>query len=146
MPLAAPVSTPPLLEGDSLTSDEFLSRWEAIPDLKRAELIDGIVYIPSPVSLNHSDFQVFLAGWLDFYAASTPGCGPGLEGTLLMGEGEVPQPDVTLRILSEYGGQSGLEGPYTVGAPELIVEVAVSTRSRDFGSKKRLYERTGVRE
>ena len=86
MPLAAPVSTPPLLEGDSLTSDELLRRWEAIPDLKRAELIDGIVYIPSPVSLNHSDFQVFLAGWLDFYAASTPGCGPGLEGTWLMGK------------------------------------------------------------
>ena len=146
MPLAAPVSTPPLLEGDSLTSDEFLRRWEEIPDLKHAELIDGIVYMPSPVSRGHHIFEVFLSGWLDDYATYTPGCCPGAEGTWLMGKNQVPQPDITLFILPEYGGQSGIEGLYSSGAPELIVEVAVSSRSRDFGVKKRLYERAGVRE
>ena len=39
-----------------------------------------------------------------------------------------------------------MEGVYPSGAPELIVEVAVSSRSRDFGAKKRLYERAGVQE
>ena len=153
MPLAASVYIPasppapsPLLEGDSLTSDEFLRRWEEIPDLKHAELIDRIVYMPSPVSLGHQELNVFLAGWLNFYALVTPGCRPGGEGTWLMGEGQVPQPDVALRILPEYGGQSRVEGLYPSGAPELIVEVAGSSRSRDFGSKKRLYERAGVRE
>ena len=146
MPLAASVSTPPLIEGDCLTSDEFLRRWEEIPDLKRAELIDGIVYMPSPVSLNHGETQVFLGGWLSFYATATPGCRPGTDGTWLMGERQVPQPDVALRILPEYGGQSRVEGLYAAGAPELVVEVAVSSRSRDFGVKKRLYERMGVRE
>lgn len=97
MPLLTAVSTPPLLEGDSLTSAEFLRRWEEIDDLKRAELIDGIVYMPSPVSLRHQEFQVFLASWLSNYACATPGCRPGLEGTWLMGERQVPQPDVTLR-------------------------------------------------
>ncbi len=149
MPVAAladPVSTDLLFEGDSLTTGEFLRRWEDIPDLKRAELIDGIVYMPSPVGLHHQECQAFLAGWLNFYSLATPGCRPGCEGTWLMGEGQVPQPDTTLRILPEYGGQSGVTGPYASGAPELVVEVAVSSRSRDFGAKKRLYERTGVRE
>jgi Uma2 family endonuclease len=146
MSLAAPVSAPTLLEGDSLTSEEFLRRWEEIPDLKRAELIDGIVYMPSPVSLKHQECRSFLAGWLNFYALATPGCRPGSEGTWLMGEGQVPQPDTTLRILPEYGGQAGVAGAYAAGAPELVVEAAVSSRSRDFGAKKRLYERAGVRE
>jgi hypothetical protein len=134
MPMLTPISTPPLLEGDSLTSDEFLSRWDAIPDLKRAELIDGIVYMPSPVSLRHQDYESFLNGWLNFYACATPGCRPAIEGTWLMGERQVPQPDVTLRILSEFGGQSRVEGLYPAGAPEFLAEVAVSSRSRDFGA------------
>jgi Uma2 family endonuclease len=146
MPPAASVSPPPLLEGDSLTSDEFLRRWEEIPDLKHAELIDGIVCMPSPVSLTHRRVELFLAGWLDFYATATPGCEPLSEGTWLMGGSQVPQPDIALRIAPEYGGQSRVEGLYPAGAPELIVEVAISSRSRDFGAKKRLYERTGVRE
>src|ERR1035438_2258847 len=63
-----------------------------------------------------------------------------------MGASDVPQPDNALKILPEYGGQSRVEGPYHAGAPELIVANAVSGYSRDFGAKKRLYERMGVRE
>src|ERR1035438_4774220 len=146
MSLAAPVSPPPMLESDCLTSDEFLRRWEAMGDVKHAELIDGIVYMPSPVGLNHGTFESFLNIWLGFYVAGTPGCRPSLEATWLMGERNVPQPDITLTILPERGGQSRVEGQYHAGAPELIVEVAVSSYSRDFGAKKRLYERMGVRE
>ncbi len=146
MPPAAPASNPPLLEGDTLTTDEFLRRWEQIPDLKHAELINGVVYVPSPVSLSHQECQSFLNGWLDHYASSTPGCRPAVEGTWLMGEGQVPQPDTTMRILPEFGGQAGVTGTYPSGAPKLVVEVAISSRSRDFGVKKRLYERMGVRE
>ena len=57
MSIAAPVSPPPLRDGDRLTSDEFLRRWEAMPDLKHAELIDGIVHMPSPVSYKHGDYH-----------------------------------------------------------------------------------------
>ena len=46
MSRSAPVLLPPLREGDRLTREEFLRRWEAMPDLKWAELIDGIVYMP----------------------------------------------------------------------------------------------------
>ena len=146
MSLAAPVSPPPLRDGDRLTSDEFMRRWEAMPDLKHAELIDGIVYMPSPVSNKHSDFHFPLAGWLAFYKFNTPGCGGGIEATWIMGDRNVPSPDLALRILPEHGGQSRNQGEYSAGAPELIVEVAVSSRARDLGSKLRLYERMGVRE
>lgn len=146
MPLAATISSPRLLEGDSMTSDEFIRRWEEMPDLKWAELIDGIVYMPSPVSVRHADYESALHLWLGNYALATPGCRFSIDATWMMGERQVPQPDITLRILPEQGGQSGVQGRYHSGAPELIVEVTVSSYSRDFGTKKRLYERIGVHE
>lgn len=138
--------TTPLLEGDLLDGEEFVRRWETMPDVRRAELIDGTVYMPSPVSMDHGDCQTLLTVWLGTYATSTPGCFPNSEVTWIMGANQVPQPDNALLILPEYGGQTGIRGPYRSGAPELIVEVAVSSYTRDFGVKKRLYERSGVRE
>jgi Uma2 family endonuclease len=135
-----------LHNGDRLTSDEFIRRWEAMPDIKHAELIDGIVHMPSPVSLLHGEFHVPLTGWLAYYASATPACRVGSDCTWLMGDHDVPQPDLALRILPEHGGQSRVEGIYAAGAPELIVEIAASSRSRDLGSKLKLYERMGVRE
>jgi hypothetical protein len=77
MPLAAPVSIPPLLEGDSPTSEEFLRRWEAIPDLKHAELIDGIVYMPSPWVSNTGSAGLSLPAGSTSAHLATPGCRPG---------------------------------------------------------------------
>jgi hypothetical protein len=71
MPLTAPVLTPPLSEGDRLTRDEFLRRWEAMPNLKWAELINGVVHMPSPVSEIHGDFHGRLSFWLGTYLAAT---------------------------------------------------------------------------
>ena len=146
MSMAAHTSPPPLRDGDRLTSDEFLRRWEAMPDLKFAELIDGIVYMPSPVSLPHGQFDAPLTGWLVNYAAGTPGCSICSNTTWVMGNRDVPQPDVAMLIAPAYGGQSGLRGEYAAGAPEFVVEVATSSRSRDLGIKRQLYQRMGVRE
>ena len=146
MPLKAPVSPPPLREGDRMTSDEFLRRWEAMPELKHAELIDGVVYMPSPVSQPHSDFHILLAFWLRSYETDTPGCHSGLDSTWLMGERNTPQPDLALRVLPDFGGQSRAGGDYPLGAPELVVEVAVSSAAHDLGAKFHLYQRQGVLE
>jgi Uma2 family endonuclease len=146
MSVAAHTIPPPLQQGDRLTSAEFLRRCEAMPDLKHAELLDGMVYMPSPVSRQYSIFHLPLATWLGNYQAATLGCRGGLEGTWLMGERNVPQPDIAMRILPEHGGQSRDEGKYTAGAPELIVEVAASSRARDLGIKLKLYESVGARE
>src|SRR5580700_213048 len=122
--MAAPVFPPLLRDGDRLTRDEFLRRWEQMPDLKWAELIDGIVYMPSPVSDVHSDFHFLSSCWLGSYATATPGCKGGIQGTWLMSEDSAPQPDLSLEIAPKFGGQSRIEGDYPAGAPELIVEVS----------------------
>lgn len=146
MPTAALVMPPPLRAGDRLTREEFLRRWDAMPELRQAELIDGVVHMASPVSTAHSDNHFALSHWLSGYAAQTPGVRGGTAGTWLMAADSVPQPDLHLRILPEYGGQSRVDGDYPAGAPELIVEISHTTGSKDAGDKLRLYERSGVRE
>ena len=138
---------PTLREGDRLTSLEFIRRWEAMPDLKHAELIDGVVFcMASPVSLSHGTGQRDVIVWLSDYMDATPGCDSGLDSTWVMGPVNVPQPDVFLRILPAYGGQSSETGDYGKGAPELVVEVSGSSLSRDLGAKLELYRHSGVRE
>jgi Uma2 family endonuclease len=145
--LAAAIALPPLLrEGDRLDSSEFLRRWEAMPSLKQAELIDGVVYMPSPVLHPHAKFHSAMDAWVWCYQDATLGCESGTDCTWVMGPKDVPQPDIYLRILSEYGGQSKVEHNRAEGAPELIVEVSWSSVSRDLGVKLDLYCRAGVRE
>ncbi len=112
--MSAPVEIdlPPLVRGDKLTREEFLRRWEAMPNVKFAELIGGIVYMPSPLSLGHGDRDNSVGTWLGVYAASTPGCQASNNATCLM-EDDVPQPDSHLRLLADYGGQSWEEGLYS---------------------------------
>jgi Uma2 family endonuclease len=137
---------PELVQGDFLSRDEFLRRWEAMPDVKRAELIRGVVYMPSPLSLEHGDVDNQVAGWLAVYAALTPGCRASNNATWLMGEDEAPQPDTSLRILPECGGQSRVEGRYAAGAPEFLAEVCISSTAFDLHQKLEVYEEAGVQE
>ena len=148
MPSAAIALQPPLFEGDHFDSAEFLSRCEALPDLKYAELINGVVFLGSPLSLDHGTVHYTVISWLGIYSSRTPGCQGGTDTTWVMGRKDVPQPDIFLRILPEWGGQSSesVGGKYGAGAPELIVEVTGSSRSRDLGAKLELYRSTSVRE
>ena len=125
--------------------EEFLRVWDRLPDLKRAELIDGVVYVASPVSKDHASFQFLMGAWLSLYTWKTPACEMAGEGTWKMLD-SAPQPDVHLVIRPECGGQSGFDGTFTTGAPELAVEICVSSREYDFGPKLALYQRAGVRE
>jgi len=137
--------THPLVAGEKLSREEFLRRWEALPNLKRAELIEGVVYMPSLVRVTHGSVELLVATWLGNYAAATPGCEGGCNATWFMLE-DAPQPDCYLRILPEYGGQSSLERGFGSGAPELAVEVSLSSASYDLGPKLRLYRAAGVEE
>ena len=100
----------------------------------------------SPVSVAHGDNHADLNLWLGYYSRSTAGCRVGSNATWLMSADNARQPDLAMRILTEYGGQSNCEGRYAAGAPELIVEVSYTTAAKDAGEKLRLYERIGVRE
>src|SRR3954469_22628621 len=71
---AAEPSVPPLENGDRLTRDEFERRYDAMPHLKKAELIEGVVFMPSPVRHDKHGRQHFrLVAWLGNYEAMTPG-------------------------------------------------------------------------
>ncbi len=139
-------SPPPLQSGDRLTRDEFLRRWEQHPEIKFAELLGGIVYMPSPLSRLHGVTDNTAAGWLFTYHAHTPGTEAGSNATTLMEGSETPQPDEYLRVLPEYGGRSGNDGLYVSGAPEFLAEISVSSVSLDMHLKFDLYERMGVLE
>ena len=135
----------PLVTGERLSREEFLRRWELLPDVKRAELVGGIVYVASPLSIAHATEDNQVAWWLRSYSMYTPGCETGSSATWHMLD-DAPQPDSYLRILPQYGGQSGRAGKYAAGAPELAVEVSLSTASRDRGPKMELYRTAGVQE
>ena len=139
------ISIPQLITGQRMTREEFLSRWEDIPDIKHAEFIEGIVYVASPVSSDHAGFDMFSHWWLMDYALYTPGCAAGNNGTWMMLE-SAPQPDAFLLISPEHGGQARNLGKYWGGAPDLAVEVCVTSTDYDFGPKLALYARAGVRE
>jgi Uma2 family endonuclease len=138
----------PLENGERLTAPEFLRRYEAMPEVKKAELIEGIVYMPSPVRFDaHAVPNTLIQTWLRTYSAKTPGTQVGGNGTVRLDIKNVPQPDVVLRITEEYGGRSRLdEKGYLVGPPELVVEIAASSTSIDLHDKLRAYRCNGVKE
>lgn len=148
--LEAPAAweTVPFLEnGDVLHAREFLRRFERMPDVKKAELIEGIVYMGSPVSVKHAEADSLIQLWLGAYAARNKQVRVAANLTVQLDPENTVQPDALLRLLPEHGGECrpGDKG-YLRGAPELIVEIAASSASVDLHDKRRAYERNGVKE
>ena len=139
----------PVLEnGDRLTRSEFERRYEERPDLKKAELIEGVVRMPSPTrSAGHARPHATLVGWLFAYAAATPGVQVNDNPTVRLDLDNEPQPDAALLIDPDAGGQARMsDDDYIEGAPELIVEIAAGSASYDLHDKLHAYRRNGVRE
>ncbi len=145
---ASPEAVPPLENGDVLTRVEFERRYEAMPHLKKAELIEGVVYVPSPVRHRYHGHQhTHMTGWLGQYEAHTPGVEASDNATVRLDLDNEPQPDVLLFIDPACGGQARIDADgYIEGAPELVAEVASSSASYDLHAKLRVYRRNGVRE
>ncbi|MEH2178915.1 Uma2 family endonuclease [Nostoc sp.] len=143
---STPATILPLENGDKLTRAEFERRYEAMPNLKKAELIEGIVYIASALRITqHGEPHADIIGWLSFYKAFTPNLQLGDNCTVRLDLDNEPQPDALLRI--EVGGQSTIsQDGYVEGAPELIVEIAASSASYDLHQKLNVYCRHEVQE
>lgn len=139
---------PPLENGDHLTRAEFERRYEAMPAVKKAELIEGKVYMPSPVRLkSHGEPHLWMVTWLGVYSAFTPGVGGGDNATTRLDEENAPQPDILLRLETSLGGQTLISADdYVEGAPELVGEVAASSAAYDLHEKLAVYARYGVQE
>ena len=148
MSISPTTHLPPLESGDRLTRHEFERRYQAMPQIKKAELIEGVVYVASPVRANrHGRPHAQIIGWLLVYEAATPGAYLADNTTVRLDADNEPQPDALLRIEPEAGGNSRIsEDDYVEGAPELIAEIAASSASYDLNAKLNVYRRNGVQE
>ena len=143
-----PQSLPPLENGDRLTRAEFERRYAASPQIEKAELIEGVVYLASPNRfLHHAVPHSHLSGWLGTYATYTPGTLSGIEPTVRLDLENEFQPNIVLLLEEAVGGHTQVtEEGYLEGVPELVVEIAASSAAIDLGHKQRAYRRSGVRE
>jgi Uma2 family endonuclease len=139
---------PPLESGDQLTRVEFERRYALHPEIKKAELIEGVVYVASPVRLKqHANPHFNVITWLGVYGAATPGVLGGDNATVRLDLENEPQPDAILYLNPEIGGRSQIDSDdYLAGPPELVVEIAASSAAYDMNLKRRVYARNGVSE
>ncbi len=137
----------PLENGDRLTRAEFERSYDAMPNLRKAELIEGVVQMPSPIRVEHMEADLVVLTWLGVYVAATPGVRGGGDGSVRLDADNEVQPDALLRIDAACGGQSrvAVDG-FIEGAPELVVEISGSSASYDLHAKLHIYRRAGVRE
>ena len=142
------ITIAPLENGDLLSRAEFERRYTAMPALKKAELIEGIVYMASPLRFEpHAEPHADLMGWLWSYKIATPGVRLGDNPTVRLDVDNEPQPDAVLLIDAQQGGQTCLsDDGYIEGAPEFVAEISASTATIDLRDKKRVYRRNGVKE
>lgn len=142
------IDVPPLQSGDRLSRAEFERRYHLHPEIKKAELIEGEVYVASPVQIKKHSLPHFnMIGWLATYCAATPFVSGADNATVRLDLENEPQPDIFLRLEPIAGGRSSVtEDDYLEGSPELVVEIAASSASYDLGKKKRIYARNGVQE
>jgi hypothetical protein len=146
--MASVPTIPRLQNGDRLTRAEFERRYDAMPHLKKAELLEGVVYMPPPVSFDeHGGPHFDLITWLGLYRIATPGVRGGDNASLRLDLDNEPQPDAFLLVLPAHGGQARIsKDGYVEGGPELVAEVAASSVSYDLHVKLPVYRRNGVRE
>jgi Uma2 family endonuclease len=144
----APEVRPELESGDRLTREEFHRRYCRRPDIRKAELINGVVYVPSPARWGkHGKHQVLVQFWLGMYLVDRPEIGVGDNDTIYLTGGHEVQPDAFLfRLTGPNAGARETDDGYIEGAPELVVEVAASSASYDLHDKKEAYRLAGVPE
>lgn len=146
-----------LHRGDKMDQPEFHRAYSDMPEEYRAELIGGMVFEPSPLSVEHGEIHGYLVAAILAYAGRTKGLHAGDNATVILGPEDEVQPDVFLRILPEYGGRSKTIArrdrkisrkplKYVKGTPELIAEVAHSSRAIDLHFKKERYRLAGALE
>ncbi len=142
------LGTPPLEVGDRLTRAEFERRWKVMPDVKKAELIEGVVYMPTAVRYRrHGLPHTVLSHWLQSYVLATPGTEAADNSSIRLDNDNEPQPDLLLRLDRSLGGQSWEDDEgYLRGVPELTAEITASSASYDLHQKLQVYRRHGIRE
>lgn len=136
-------TTARLENGDVMSRSEFHRLYSECEGLERVELIEGVVYMPSPIRFQgHAEEQLLILDWLSAYASKHTDVRCSPPGSVLLDDQNEPEPDAMLFRMTP----DRLHDGYVNGAPELVVEIAASSKSRDLHQKKRAYERNGVLE
>lgn len=122
-----------------------LADWRSWPEGERWELINGFAFGMSPAPrVRHQRYGFDLGRRLGNFLENKP-CQlfmAPLDVFLEEISATVVEPDVLVVCDEAKIGEDGIHG-----APDFIAEVlSDSTANKDFGVKKELYERTGVRE
>ena len=145
---STPRVVPPLQQGDLLTRDEFERRYHRMPSIKKAELIEGVVQMPSPVRFeSHGTPHADLIWWLNHFRVFTRGLKVADNSTVRLDLGNEPQPDALLCVMTSHGGQAAISvDDYLEGGPELVAEVSASSDEIDLNQKFDSYRRNGIRE
>lgn len=145
--LAPDVNVPPLENGDFLTRDEFERRYSAMLNVKKAELIEGIVYMTSPLKVDHALPHADIGLWLSTYRVATPGALTLDNVSYRIDRDNEFQPDLMLMISPDHGGHTKISTDgFVEGAPELIVEVASGSTSKSLLQKFNVYRCAGVQK
>ncbi len=133
---------PKVAPGDRMTDDEF---FQFAPADRKAELIGGILVMPSPAYDPHEDRQGFLLTILrTFVRHKQLGIVRGSHTAVHLQTGENYEPDV-LFVAAERANIVRREGVF--GAPDLVIELlSPGTANYDWGVKRRVYAQSGVRE
>lgn len=136
----------PLRAGDHLDQMTFHLRYEAMPARFEAELVQGVVIVPSPLGCPHGQSQGLILTWVGYYAISSPGTKAFDNTTTILDSRNEIQPDAQLVIPPEYGGQGVKLGKYVEGVPQMVVEVAATSEAYDLFEKFEVYQQAGVQE
>ncbi|MCB0117087.1 MAG: Uma2 family endonuclease [Caldilineaceae bacterium] len=140
-------TAPPLQSGDRLGVAEFHQRYAQHPSIKKAELVEGVVYVSSPVYTSHSKPHAQLVFWAGLYLAGTPSVQMGDNQSVRLDNDNEVQPDICLWQDNSVGKQiSVTQKGLLLGSPDLVIEVAASSAAYDLHQKLRVYQRSGVRE
>ena len=147
-----PPAVLPLEDGDHMTAEELICRWEALPEEwrekhKRVELINGVVRMSPIGGSYHAEPHFNFMTFLGVYSWATPGVLGFAPASIILDPRQMPEPDASLAIDPKYGGRVKMnEKGYVIGAPELVVEVSSSSVKDDLSTKKELYRKFDVRE
>jgi Uma2 family endonuclease len=138
---------PPLRPGDRLSQAEFHRRYEGYPEDVKFELIAGVVHMASPARTPHGSHGPLLSFILTTYAFATQGTQVLADVTTILGEQSELQPDLCLRILTDYGGQTHEDAEqYLHDGPELVAQISHSTLTLDLGVRRADCQQAGVAE
>jgi Uma2 family endonuclease len=124
------------------TFEEF---YALIPNGRKADLINGAIYMASPDNTQAGELFMWLGGLVDLYVDEKDlGRVYGLRIAFRLDDGNGPEPDIAfvrkdrLRLLRRG---------YFAGAPDLAVEiVSPDSIDRDYVKKRAQYQEAGVRE